>query len=223
MVRLDYIWNWEVVTSRFPLFFAGAWIDLYVTIIGFTAALIIGLTVAILRVSGVRIATLPSYAYTQFVRGVPGYVLLLWIYFGLSQVIGINLAPLQAVVLSLAIGGSGYTSEIFRGGIIAIDRGQREAATSLGMSRRAVYRDVVLPQAFRIIVPPLGNIFVGQLKGATIMSVIAAPDMVFVAQDLIYRYLAPFEAYTVVGAILIAMVSVFSGLVYLLERKLRIP
>jgi ABC-type amino acid transport system permease subunit len=72
-------------------------------------------------------------------------------------------------------------------------------------------------------VPPLGNIFVGQLKGATIMSVIAAPDMVFVAQDLIYRYLAPFEAFTAVGVILIAMVSIFSGLVYLLERKLRIP
>lgn len=220
---LEYVWNWEVVTSQIPAFLSGAWIDLYVTVIGFSAASIIGLTVAILRVSGVRLATLPSYAYTQFVRGVPGYVLLLWIYFGISQVVGLNLEPLQAVVLSLAIGGSGYTSEIFRGGIIAIDRGQREAATSLGMSRRATYRDVILPQAFRIIVPPLGNIFVGQLKGATIMSVIAAPDMVFVAQDLIYRYLAPFEAFTAVGVILIVMVSVFSGLVYLLERKLRIP
>ena len=220
---LEYIWNWEVVTSRFPQFFAGAWIDLYVTVIGFSSALVIGLTVAILRVSGVRIATIPSYAFTQFVRGVPGYVLLLWIYFGLSQVIGLNLGPLQAIMLTLAIGGSGYTSEIFRGGIIAIDRGQREAATSLGMSRRATYRDVILPQAIRIIVPPLGNIFVGQLKGATIMSVIAAPDMVFVAQDLVYRYLAPFEAYAAVGVILVAMVSVFSGLVYLLERNLRIP
>ena len=155
----EYIWNWEVVTSQYSLFFAGAWIDLYVTIIGFSIACLIGLTVAILRVSGVRLATLPSYAYTQFVRGVPGYVLLLWIYFGLSQATGINLAPLQAVVLSLAIGGSGYTSEIFRGGIIAIDRGQREASTSLGMSRRATYRDVILPQAFRIIVPPLGGKF----------------------------------------------------------------
>lgn len=220
---LDYIWDWEVVTSRLPLFFQGAWLDLYTTVIGFALALAIGLTVAILRVSGSTAFVIPSFGYTQLVRGIPGYVLLLWIYFGISTVFGVNIGGLQAVVASLAIGGSGYTSEIFRAGITAIDSGQREAAASLGMSRLAAYRDVVLPQAIRILVPPLGNIFVGMLKGATIMSVIAAPDMVFVAQDLVYRFLAPFEAYTAVAVILVAMVSFFSLLVFFLERALRLP
>jgi polar amino acid transport system permease protein len=91
------------------------------------------------------------------------------------------------------------------------------------MGRFGTYRDVVLPQMLRIVVPPLGNIFVGQLKGATIMSVIAAPDMVLVAQDITFRYLAPFEAYTAVAVILIAMVLTFSGLVWVLEKVIRIP
>ena len=97
-----------------------------------------------------------------------------------------------------------------------------EAARSIGLSRTRTYGHVVLPQALRIVVPPLGNTFVGLLKGATIMAVIAVPDMVFLANELNVSLFTPFEVFAAVAVILVVMVLFFSAVVYLLERRLRI-
>jgi len=220
---LTYDFDWRIVTDRWHAFTVGAWVDVWVTVIGFALACAIGLLVAILRVSGVRVIALPSFLYVQVLRGVPLYVMLLWVYFGLATITGIAFTAFQAMIVTLALTGSGYTAEIFRAGIQAVDRGQVEAAHSLGLSRTLTYRDVILPQTLRIVVPPLGNTFVGLLKGATIMSVIAVPDMVFLAQDINVTYFTPFEAFTAVAVILIALVFAFSLLVYGLERWLRLP
>lgn len=223
MILLTYDFDWAIVTDRWHAFTVGAWVDVWVTVVGFALACAIGLLVAILRVSGVGVIALPSFLYVQVLRGVPLYVMLLWVYFGLATITGIALSAFQAMIITLALTGSGYTAEIFRAGIQAVDRGQVEAAHSLGLSRTLTYRDVILPQTLRIVVPPLGNTFVGLLKGATIMSVIAVPDMVFLAQDINVTYFTPFEAFTAVAVILIALVFAFSLLVYGLERWLRLP
>lgn len=222
-MALAYEFDWRVVTDRWPQFLAGAWVDVWVTVAGFLLACLLGLLLAVLRVCGVRLVNLPAFCYVQVVRGVPLYVMLLWVYFGLATITGVAFTSIQAMVLTLALTGSGYTTEIFRAGIQAVDRGQVEAAHSLGLSRRLTYTAVILPQALRIVVPPLGNTFVGLLKGATIMSVIAVPDMVFLAQEINVTYFTPFEAFSAVAVILIALVLIFSLLVYGLERRLRLP
>jgi ABC-type amino acid transport system permease subunit len=153
---------------------------------------------------------------------VPLYVMILWIYFGIANVLGVNFTSFQAMVIALALTGSGYTTEIFRAGLGAIDRGQMEAARSIGLSRARTYSHVILPQAFRIVVPPLGNTFIGLLKGATLMSVIAVPDMVFLANELNVTLFTPFEVFTAVALILVVLVLLFSALVYVLERRLKI-
>jgi len=217
-----YQFDWRVVTDRWHLFVAGAWVDLWVAIIGFALACGIGLINALLRTSGVAIVSIPSFLYVQVMRGVPLYVLLLWVYFGIANITGLTFTSFQAIVIALALTGSGYTTEIFRAGLGAIDRGQMEAARSIGLSRVRTYGHVILPQALRIVVPPLGNTFVGLLKGATIMAVIAVPDMVFLANELNVTLFTPFEVFAAVAAILIVMVLFFSAVVYLLERRLRI-
>ena len=222
MILLAYQFDWSVVTDRWRLFAAGAWVDLWVAALGFALACALGLFFALLRTSGVRLFAIPSYLYVQVMRGVPLYVLLLWIYFGIANLTGILFTSFQAIVIALALTGSGYTTEIFRAGLGAIDRGQMEAARSIGLSRMHTYRHVILPQAFRIVVPPLGNSFVGLLKGATIMAVIAVPDMVFHANELNVTLFTPFEVFAAVGVILIVMVLFFSALVYLLERRLKV-
>jgi His/Glu/Gln/Arg/opine family amino acid ABC transporter permease subunit len=222
MILLAYQFDWSVVTDRWRLFAAGAWVDLWVAALGFALACALGLFFALLRTSGVRLFAIPSYLYVQVMRGVPLYVLILWIYFGIANITGILFTSFQAIVIALALTGSGYTTEIFRAGLGAIDRGQMEAARSIGLSRLHTYRHVILPQAFRIVVPPLGNSFVGLLKGATIMAVIAVPDMVFHANELNVTLFTPFEVFAAVGLILIVMVLFFSALVYLLERRLKI-
>src|ERR1043165_968072 len=194
MILLAYQFDWSVVTDRWQLFVAGAWIDLWVATIGFALACGIGLV----------------------------YVLLLWVYFGVANITGITFTNFQAIVIALALTGSGYTTEIFRAGLGAIERGQMEAARSIGLSRVHTDHHVTLPQAFRIVVPPLGNTFVGLLKGATIMALIAVPDMVFLANELNVTLFTPFEVFAAVALILVVMVLFFSAIVYVLERRLRI-
>jgi len=219
---VTYNFDWSVVTDRWHLFVAGAWVDLWVASIGFSLACALGLVNALLRTSGVRVFSIPSFLYVQVMRGVPLYVLLLWVYFGVANITGIAFTSFQAIIIALALTGSGYTTEIFRAGLGAIDRGQMEAARSIGLSRVRTYGHVILPQAFRIVVPPLGNTFVGLLKGATIMAVIAVPDMVFLANELNVTLFTPFEVFAAVAILLVVMVLFFSAVVYLLERRLRI-
>jgi His/Glu/Gln/Arg/opine family amino acid ABC transporter permease subunit len=223
LAAADFQFDWFVVTSHWREFLNGALIDIQIASLGFVLACAIGLVIALLRLSRNPISVVPSYAFVQFVRGIPLYVMVLWLYFGIAIVFSINLTTFQAAVVALALTGSGYTAEIFRAGIIAVDRGQFEAGQSLGMNPLLLYRQVILPQAFRIVIPPLGNIFIGLLKGATIVSVIAVKDMVYIAQEINVTYYTPFEAFTAVAVLLVAMVLVFSSVVWVLERRLKLP
>jgi His/Glu/Gln/Arg/opine family amino acid ABC transporter permease subunit len=183
-----YQFQWSLVTDNWMVFVIGAWTDLWISMIGFVLACVMGLSVAVMRLSGSRVITVPSFVFVQVARGIPPYVFLLWVHFGLAALLGIAFTPLQSITVVLAITGAGYTAEIFRAGILAIERGQIDAARSLGISRISTYRDVILPQALRIVVPPLGNIWIGLLKSATLMGVIAVPDLLYFAQSLNMNY-----------------------------------
>jgi His/Glu/Gln/Arg/opine family amino acid ABC transporter permease subunit len=220
---LAYEFAWDPVLDRWDLFLLGAWLDVWVTALSFLLACAIGLGIAVMRLSGVRAFRWLAFGYVQLLRGVPLLVFLYWVYFGLAIVIGLNFSPVQAGIVALSLTGSAYTAEIFRGGLQAIDVGQAEASRSLGLSRIGTYRHVLLPQTFRIVVPPLGNTLIGLLKGATLLSIIAVNDMVRVANDLNINFFTPFEAFSAVALILIGLVAIFSASVSLLERVLRLP
>lgn len=224
MILLDvqYAFDWSVITDHWRGFVAGAWVDLWVAILGFGFACLLGLLNAVLRMSGVNLFSVPSFVYVQVMRGLPLLVMIYWIYFGIATVLGIAFTSYQAMILALALTGSGYTTEIFRAGLGAIDRGQTEAARSIGLSRARTFFHVVLPQAMRIVVPPLGNTFIGLLKGATLMSVIAVPDMVFLANELNVTLFTPFEVFTAVAIILVVLVFFFSALLFVVERRLKV-
>ncbi len=220
---LAYEFAWGPVLDRWDLFLLGAWLDVWVTAISFLLACAIGIGLAVMRLSGVPVLRAPAFVYVQILRGVPLLVFLYWVYFGLAIVAGINFSPVQAGIVALTLTGSAYTAEIFRAGLQAIETGQAEAARSLGLSRLGTYRHILLPQMTRIVVPPLGNTFIGLLKGATLLSIIAVHDMVRVANDLNINYFTPFEAFTAVALILIGLVALFSAAVTVLERVLALP
>lgn len=213
--------DWSVVWSRWPLFLQGAGLDIYMAIAGFLLACIVGLVLAQCRLSGSRLLSTPAYIFIQIVRGLPFYVLLLWMYFGLAAAMKLSLSPTAAAIAALAVTGSGLTAEIFRGSFEAIDLGQLEASRSLGMRWSSIYADILLPQAFRTALPPLGNVFVLLLKAATYAAVISVPEIVYTAQDISSTFFIPFEAFTAVAVILITLVITFSLVVALLERSLK--
>jgi His/Glu/Gln/Arg/opine family amino acid ABC transporter permease subunit len=220
---LAYTFHWTAVLDNRHAILLGAWLDVWVTVISFVLACVLGMAIALLRVSGLRVLSWPAFAYVQLVRGVPLLVFLYWVYFGVAVVVHVAFTGVQAAIIALALTGSAYTAEIFRAALGGVDPGQAEAATALGFARRSTFRFVVFPQAIRIALPPLGNTFVGLLKGSTLISAIGVADMVFVAQQINLSYFTPFEPFTAVGAILIVLVALFSLVVTGVERALRLP
>jgi len=220
---IGYNANWNPVFQHWHEFLLGAWLDVWVTLISFVLACLLGVAVALLRLSGLRLLAWPAFAYVQLVRGVPLLVFLYWVYFGLAIVAGLAFSGVEAAIVALTLTGSAYTAEIFRAAVSSVDRGHPEAATALGFTRRATFVHVVFPQALRIALPPLGNTLVGLLKGATLISAIGVSDMVFQAQQINLSYFTPFEPFTAVAVLLVALVAVVSLLLTGLERALRLP
>lgn len=215
-----YIYNWNVVWDSLPELQQGLIITLQISIVGMALAIIFGLIFAMGRMSNYGYVKKFSTGVVNFARSIPLFVLLFWIYYGLSLKFAINLTAFQAGAIALGITGGAYMAEVFRGGIEAIDLGQREAALAIGLSSSKAFTLVVLPQAIRIIVPQAVNVYVGLLKGATIVSVIGVADMIYVAQYISLNSFTPFEMYSAVGIAFISLTLSVAGLAYLLERRL---
>lgn len=215
--------DWNFVLDRWPLLAKGVVLDVYMAIVGTIAACVLGLLIQSARGSSWTLLSRTAYGFTQITRGIPFYVLLLWLYFGVASYFDLALSAVTCTIIALAITDSGKTAEIFRGGFLSIDAGQLEASDAIGLSHRHRYFDVLLPQVIRIVIPPLGNVFVGQIKGATFAAAIAVPEMVFQAQEMSVTFYRPFEAFAAVAIILITLVLGFSLVFLAAERALRLP
>lgn len=218
---MDYDFQWYLITRNWEPIVEGALVTYYVTILAMAIALVLGLVLALMRLTNQRWVSIIAQAYIEFLRSMPLYVFLLWIYFGLAFALDIIFEPIEAGVLAVGLITAAYMAEIYRAGIMAVDRGQFEAARALGLNHPQIYRDVVLPQAFRIILPAAGNQFIGAFKGATIVAVIGVADLMYFAREASLEFFKPFEFYSTAGAILIASTLAFAGLVALIERKMQ--
>ena len=215
-----YQYNWSVVWESLPELRQGLIITLQVSIVGMSLAIVFGLLCAIGRLSQYGYIRKLSVVVIDFSRSIPLFVLLFWVYYGLSLKFSINLTAFQAGAIALGITGGAYMAEVFRGGINAVDLGQREAALAIGLTQAKAFTLIVLPQAIRIIIPQAVNVYVGLLKGATIVSVIGVADMIYVAQYISLNSFTPFEMYSAVGIAFIALTISIAGLAFLLEVRL---
>lgn len=200
-----------------PLYYA-ALASLKIALSALAIGLVLGLLVALARMSGNRHLARGAVIYIEFLRGLPALILLLLIYFGLAT-IGIRFTSLQAAILGLGLNASAYLAEVFRAGLEGVPKGQIEAARAIGMRRAQVLRWVVLPQALRISLPPIGNVAISLIKDTSVASLIAAPDLMLRAQDLSSQYFQPLEIYLVVGAFYFAICFPLSLVVRAMERR----
>lgn len=155
---------------------AGALTTLYLSILAMILAVLLGLILAILKVYGPKPVSMISTAYIEIVRGTPLLIQLYLIYYGLPQ-IGINISPLIAGVLGLGLNYAAYEAENYRAGLFSVPRGQLEAAISLGMSRYQALRHIIVPQAIRLVIPPVTNDFISLLKDSSLVSVITMVEL----------------------------------------------
>lgn len=182
--------SYDYILARLPFllgigwqngFFMGAALTLFICFAAIIASTIIALAAALGRLSDNGIAFGLSTFYTSFFRGTPLLLQILLVYLGLPQ-IGIVLTPIPSAVIALSLCYGAYSAEIFRAGIMAIPNGQREAARALGLRESLIMGLVVLPQAFRLIIPPMGNQFIAMLKDSSLVSVLGAWELMYMAR-----------------------------------------
>ena len=194
-----YHWDFAVLWTYRSLLVAGLAYTLLFTAICVVLGLAIGLVTGVGRLSTNRFVTAPLRAYVELFRCTPVLVQLVWFYYALPVLTGIQISATLAATLCLSLYGGAFYSEIIRGGIISTDAGQIEAARALGMRRFQVLRRIVLPQAFKRMVPPLMSQSIMQLKNTSLLSVLAVPDLLYQGQVIAHETYRPLELYTFIA------------------------
>lgn len=172
----ETFFNAEVFVSSFPLLLSGLRVTLLLGAVSIVAGLVLGLFVALIRLYAPRPAAIVAKIYIDIFRSVPLLVLLIVVYYALPFV-GLRMSPFMSAATALTLVSGAYTAEIFRAGIEAIPRGQFEASQALGLGVRHMMADVILPQAIRIVIPPLTNNCINVMKDTALASVVAMPDL----------------------------------------------
>jgi His/Glu/Gln/Arg/opine family amino acid ABC transporter permease subunit len=209
----------EMLPRFLPVLLEGLLVAVEVAIGAFMVALVAGLLLALLTRSTVRLLRAPAWVYIELVRGTPALTQLFILYFGLSE-IGLSMSPMTAAIVGLGANGAAYLAHVYRAGIDAVDRGQREAALSLGMTPRTVLTDVILPQAVRIMIPPFCNHAIQLLKDTSLVSAVAAPEIMFRARGLVMETYLSMHVYLLVAVIYLACTIPMAHLAARIERRL---
>lgn len=208
----------QLLVDSAPLLLRGAEYTIELSVGAMVLGLALGLTVALLRLSPFAALRLVAGFYVSFIRGTPLLVQLFLIYYGLAQ-FGWRIDPIPAALLGLTLNVGGYASETLRGAIASIERGQWEAAYSIGMTSAQAMRRVILPQAARVALPPLGNTFISLIKDTSLAATIQVPELFRQAQLITARTYEVFTMYITAAAMYWLMSSVLAWLQHRAEAR----
>lgn len=220
--------SFSFILYVFPALLWGALLTLGLTIVAVFNGIIIGTLVGIGRVVKNKLLNLAAGFYTDFIRGTPLLVQIFMFHFGLPPVLGfftgtdtVYVPAIVSAIVTLSINSGAYVAEIIRSGIQSIDRGQMEAARSLGLTYKQALWQVIMPQAFKRVIPPLGNEFIAMLKDSSLVSVIAMEELVRTGQLLQGRFYRSTEVWFAVAIVFLCMTLPFTRLVAMLERRMK--
>jgi His/Glu/Gln/Arg/opine family amino acid ABC transporter permease subunit len=222
MIAPLFAYQWILIWDNKSQFWLGLELALKLASLGLVLSVVLGLLLALARMRGGPIGWL-AVLYINIFRGMPALVTALWVYFGVSILIGINFTVYQAGVISLTLLYSAFISEIYRAALLSIHRGQREAGLALGMRPHRVFLKVVLPQATKIAVPNLGSMFIGMIKDTSVFQVIGAAEIIFRTQNLENTYFDPFVLFTAAAAVYVIASFVIDFLFRNIELALTVP
>ena len=211
--------DFELIQRALPILLMGAGVTIEITAFSVAIGFFIGLFVGIARISQFKILRIMAAVYADCIRGTPLLVQIFLIYFALPMAIGQRVEPFIAAVAACGINSGAYVSEIFRAGIQAIDVGQMEAGRSLGLTWWQTMRFIILPQAFKNILPPLGNEFIAMLKDSSLVSVIGFEELTRRCQLIIAQTYGSFEIWMTVAVLYLIMTMAISRIVAFLEKR----
>ena len=216
---MDYF---EYLAIAIPKLGEGLLITFQVAFVSLGIGILIGLPAAFARVYGPKWLQWIVTAFIEILRGTPVLVQLFLVYYGLPQ-FGVTFSAFISAYIALGLNSGAYQTEYFRGAIQAIGSGQMMAARSIGMTRMQAIRHVIVPQALRLAIPAWSNEAVSMIKISSILYLIAVPEMMTVAKELLTRYYNPFQTYITAGIVYLIIIGVITILLNRLEKRLTIP
>ena len=217
---MHYQWDFAFLLRYAPLFWKGVGVTLAYTVGTIFLGLILGLAIGLGRLSRSWLVNLPLIGFIEVFRCTPLLVQIVWFYYALPVLLGVQIPATAAAVMTLSCYTGAFYAEIFRGGIMSIERGQWDAARALGLRRWPMMRQVILPQAVRRMIPPFVNQSITQLKNTSLVSTIAVPDLLYNGTLITADTYRPLEVYTVVAVIYFVLLFPSTMLAQWYERRI---
>ncbi len=217
---MPYKWDFSAVWSHFDLLLTGLAGTIKIALVSIVLGVVVGMVLALLRLSRLGWLRIPATAFVEFYRNTPPIVHFFWFFYALPIVIGLNLDPYAAAVLALSTQSGAFYAEVFRGGIVSIERGQWEAARALGMTHGALLRRIVVPQAVRRMVAPFVERSFELTKTTALASTLAYAELLYQAQQVNSITFRPMEVYTTIAVMYFLVLFAASSLMRVAERRL---
>ncbi|HLR14036.1 MAG TPA: amino acid ABC transporter permease [Burkholderiaceae bacterium] len=211
--------NWYVLWEALPVVLPGVPLTLLISVVGISIGFVLALPLGLMSLSRSRWLRWPAIVYVEIFRGTPVLVQVLFVFYGLPQILGHSINSLTASFIAIAVNSSSYFSEIVRGSVSSIDKGQTEAGLSTGLSGLQTFRYIVWPQALRRMIPPVGNQCIISLKDTSLFSVIGVGELVRQGQIYISSTFNALETYFLVAIIYLCMTLTLSFLLRWLENS----
>ncbi|EKV32812.1 Glutamate transport membrane-spanning protein [Caenispirillum salinarum AK4] len=215
----NFQFDWQAMISSIPHLLEGIPYTLLISGVGLVFGFVLGIVFGLLSINPIRLLRWPAIAYIEVFRGTPVLVQVLFIFYGLPEVLGGPIDALTAGIAAIALNSGAYISEIVRGGVQSIDKGQREAGLSLGLSRLDTFRYVIWPQALRRMIPPLGNQAIVSIKDTSLFAVIGVGELVRQGQIYIATTFNALEVYLMVAILYLVITLTLSAILRGLERS----
>lgn len=210
--------DFTIVIDSLPSLLKATGMTIFLSLVSVLIALVIGFSTALIRILKVKILNEIASVYISVIRGTPLLVQIFVIYYGLPQ-IGIALDPITSGIVALSLNAGSYLSESFRAAILAVDRGQMEAAISMGMTYSQAMRRVILPQSLRIAIPTLSNSFIVLIKDTSLVSVITVTELLQMSSLIIAKTFEPLTIYLVAAAIYWVLITFFTTVLDKFEKQ----
>ena len=214
--------EWSVVWSSLPRLLDGAWMTIWLTVATMALAIPGGLALALMRLSPLRLLSVPATAFVEFFRATPLILQIYWVYYVLPAYFDVQLSQLATAIVGLACNISAFNSETFRAGIVSIRPGQWNAGLALGMSRLQVFVRIVLPQAVMRVLPALASTWVSLFKDTSLVSVISVPELSYTALTIRAETYRILEVLTALAAIYWLMGYPQAKLVDWIHRRFKV-
>lgn len=211
--------DWEIVRESIPLLAEGLVVTLQISAVSAVLGLILGVILGLGALSRSRLIRWLVLAYVDFIRGTPLLIQIFLVFFALPM-IGIRFDEFWAGVIALSLNAAAFVAEVVRGGVGSIERGQTEASMAIGMRHRQILVHILLPQAYRQMVPPLTNELISLVKNSSLLSVISVYELTRAGQAIISVNFVPFEIYTLLALYYYVLIKTISWLSARIERKL---